>query len=76
MHVFLGAFLMAFAPAIIAQLRGHSSALRIILLDVGSLVVLCIMGLAAMTHDSGFAAFIALAACGGWLFAFLWSLGK
>ena len=75
MHIFVGAFLMAFAPAIITQVRGHSSAMRIIVLDVGSLVVLTVMSLVAL-QGSGFAAAVALAACGGWLFAFLWSLGK
>jgi glucose uptake protein GlcU len=69
----IGAFLFALGPAIIAQLRSHSKARTIIALDIGSLVV----AIMAFVHgpESGML-YVILACIGGWVWSFIWSLGR
>jgi hypothetical protein len=74
MMFWLVVFLIAFAPAMLAQLRGHSSAGLIILLDLGGLTGLFFgLMLAGGPNESPV---YALAGAAAWLGAFLWSLGR
>jgi hypothetical protein len=68
------AFLIAFAPAMLAQLRGHQSAGLIILLDLGGLTGLFLGLMLADTPKRS--PVYALAGAAAWLGAFLWSLGR
>jgi hypothetical protein len=63
------AFGLAFAPAMLAQLRGHHAAGTIILLDVGAVVVGLYLFIGPGTP-------LMLAPIAAWLGAFLWSLGR
>jgi hypothetical protein len=68
------AFLIAFAPAMLAQLRGHQAAGLIILLDLGALTGLFLGLMLADTPNRSPA--YALVGATAWLGAFLWSLGR
>jgi hypothetical protein len=68
------AFGVAFAPAMLAQLRGHHAAGLIILLDLGGLVGLSLGFMLADGPNSS--PVYALFGAATWLGAFLWSLGK
>jgi hypothetical protein len=68
------AFGVAFAPAILAQLRGHHAAGAIILLDLSALAGL-LAGLMTAGQPNGSPVY-ALYGIAAWLGAFLWSLGR
>ena len=66
----LVAFLLAFGPAMIAQLRGHRAAGAIILLDIGA-VVAALYGFMVPGGTP-----LMLVPIAAWFGAFFWSSGK
>jgi hypothetical protein len=78
---YLVGFLVAFAPAIIAQLRGHPRAGTIIALDLIALGLLATLLWWGLSEPGQYTAQplrigMLLTAGGAWLGGFLWSLGK
>jgi hypothetical protein len=68
------AFAVAFAPAMLVQLRGHHAAGLIILMDLAGLIGLFFGFMLASTPNSS--PVYALFGAAVWLGAFLWSLGR